>query len=98
MSTPLLTRNKVAGSVERIEVDITAAATLDGTTIEIALVEAEVAATWLPADWIATPTTSGTARTDDPVTLAEGTYVVRARITATPEFPVVDCYILAVHP
>ena len=94
----MITRYKVAGSVEKIYADITAAASLDGTTVQIALQEAGSSATWLDADWTATPTTTGTARTDSAQTLATGVYMVRAKIGASPEVPIVDCYILKVHP
>lgn len=94
----MITVNKVAGSIEKIDASVTAATSLDGIAVEIALVAAGAAPTWLAADWTATPTTTGTARTDAAQTLAEGTYTVRARLTATPETPIVDCYILNVHP
>lgn len=86
------------GSVEQIDADFTASASLVGTTPTIALQVAGAATTWLPAAWVGTPTTEGTARTTAVQTLAVGTYVVRLKVDAGTEEPIRDCYVLKVHP
>lgn len=92
------TVQRPVGTVEKIDAPVTADQSLDGLTVQIALMSPGGTETYLPASWVGTPTTSGTARTDTAQTLALGFYTVRVKVTASPEDIKRDCYILHVHP
>lgn len=86
-----------AGSIEKIDVVVTASSSLVGTTVQISMTPTSTGVhNWLNADWVDTPTTTGTARTDDAQTLVEGEYVVHYKLGASPETPIRAAYRLLV--
>lgn len=92
------TRTKKTGSIEYLEATITGDADLSPATVQLAMVAAGATASWLGAAWVGDPTTTGVARTSSTVTYATGRYVVQAKLGASPEAPIVDCYFLHVSP
>lgn len=86
------------GSLEYLEATMTGSADLSPVTVQLAIVTPGVAPTWLAAAWVGVPTTTGTARTTAAVTYATGRYVVQAKLGASPEAPIRDCYYLHVSP
>lgn len=78
------------GSVEYLYADLTGDILLDGT-VEMALGGAPDAVTWEPADWVGDVGMSRSARVLLDGSLAQGTYNVWARVTDTPEAPIIKC-------
>lgn len=84
LSLPRATAEFLQGAIE-------ASVTLDTEGVELALARDDVY-TWLPAVWIGNPGTTRTARTTSTVDLStypEEQYGLYARVTATPEVPVI---------
>lgn len=92
------TRTRKTGSIEYLEATITGDADLSPTTVQLAIVAAGATPSWLGSAWVGDPTTTGTARTSAVVTYATGRFVVQAKLGASPEAPIVDCYYLHVSP
>lgn len=95
-TTTVDTVEVVTGSVDYLEATITANVDLSGMPVALALVVRGQDPTWLTADWVGDPTTTGTARTSAVVTYERGTYRVRAKVTNSPAIPIIDCYDLHV--
>lgn len=92
------TRTRKTGSIEYLEATLTGDADLSPATVSLAIVAAGDTPSWLTSAWVGDPTTTGTARTAAAVTYATGRYVVQAKLGASPETPIVDCYYLHVSP
>ena len=78
------------GSVEYLYADLTGDITLDGT-VEMGLGAGADAVTWQTAEWVGTPDFSRSARVLLDGSLGLGTYYLFARVTDTPEVPIVSC-------
>lgn len=78
------------GSVEYLYADITADVALDGS-IEIGIGGPPNEATWQTAAWVGDVDLSRSARVLLDGSLALGTYLMWARITDSPEIPIIKC-------
>jgi hypothetical protein len=77
-----------AGSIEYLKAPITADVNLDTQPVTLSI---DNKATWLPAQWVGTVGLTRTARTTSAVTWAAGSYVVYAKVTDSPEAPIIKC-------
>lgn len=78
------------GSVEYLYADLEGDILLDGT-VEMALGGAPNDVTWESADWVGDVGMTRSARVLLDGTLAQGTYYLWARVTDTPEVPIIKC-------
>lgn len=93
----MIVRYKKNGSTELVYATVTAASSLDGTTVEISVTPDGGAHDWKAASWSGTPTTTGTAVTDAVFTYATGRYIVNARVTSGSQVPIIECYAVKVY-
>ena len=98
---PVRTLPIVQESIEYVEAPVTADVSIVGKTVAISIKRPGTTDTWLAADWVGTPTTTGTARTTSAVAFAvatypPGDYIVRVKVTDTPEIPIMQAYYLRV--
>lgn len=94
----MIVRYKKNGSIELVYATVTAASSLDGTTVEISVTPHGGAHDWQAADWDGTPTTTGTAVTSAVHTYATGNYIVNVRVTSGSQIPIIECYAVKVYP
>lgn len=97
------TRKWVQESIDYVEASLTADVSLVGSTVSLSIKRPGVTDTWLPAAWVGTPTSSGTARTSSTVALTlasypPGDYVVRAKVVVGGETHIHACYYVTVTP
>lgn len=76
------------GSSEYLKAPITADVELDAQTVQLSK---DGGTSWLAAEWVGDAGTTRTARTSSPVAWTRGTYHVYAKLTDSPEVPIVKC-------
>lgn len=91
-------------SVEYVKATVTADVTLDATvTVAIAITAPGGTPSWLAAEWTGDESTTRTARTTSAVTFSTANYplsgyIVRVKLTDSPETPIVNAGSLTIIP